>query len=136
MGAKTNGRPSWAAEVDAVPTGWPKKQAPATIEQKDEPKEDVNPEGLSDMEWMRRKMQSGTLDEKPFEQSDEEMQVDVPVDAPVEEPLNPTHASILSNGRLFVRNLVFSCTEDELQQHFSTFGEIEQVSLIFSIFHP
>lgn len=90
MGAKRNGRPSWAAEVDLVPTGWPKKAEPSTTnaentskkkdrhtkgKKKPEEAKEEQPDGMSDMEWMRRKMQgsSGMLDdEKAFEQSDEE----------------------------------------------------------------
>jgi multiple RNA-binding domain-containing protein 1 len=169
MGAKRNGRPSWAAEVDLAPTGWPKKPEPSTTntenaskkkdkltrdKKKSEEVEEEQPDGMSDMEWMRRKMQgsSGALDdEKVFEQSDEEAEEEQgDVSAPnslcpfdgsfctdctlhyqvhvIEAtPSDPNHASILSNGRLFVRNLAFSCTEEELKQHFSTFGEIEQV---------
>jgi multiple RNA-binding domain-containing protein 1 len=165
MGAKRNGHSSWAAEVDLAPTGWPKKSESSTTnaenaskkknkhtkgKKESEEVEEEQPDGMSDMEWMRRKMQggSGALDdEKVFEQSEEEdanvsilnflcssyasfctyyclpYQIDVIEDA----PSNPNHASILSNGRLFVRNLAFSCTEEELKQHFSTFGEIDQV---------
>jgi hypothetical protein len=89
MGAKRNGHPSWAAEVDRAPTGWPKKTEPANTgttnapgkedkrmkDKKSEEDEEGGGDGMSDMEWMRRKMQggSGTLgDEKAFEQSDEE----------------------------------------------------------------
>lgn len=39
--------------------------------------------------------------------------------------------TISSTRRLFVRNLTFSCTLEELQALFSRFGQIEQVSTVF-----
>ncbi|XP_010529286.1 PREDICTED: multiple RNA-binding domain-containing protein 1 isoform X1 [Tarenaya hassleriana] len=38
--------------------------------------------------------------------------------------------NILETGRLFVRNLPYSATEDELQEHFSEYGEISEVHLV------
>ncbi|KAJ6414946.1 hypothetical protein OIU84_003867 [Salix udensis] len=37
---------------------------------------------------------------------------------------------ILENGRLFVRNLPYTAIEDELEEHFSKFGNISQVHLV------
>jgi len=39
-----------------------------------------------------------------------------------------TYEAIRSTGRLFVRNLVFSCTEDELRRRFDEYGPVDQVS--------
>ncbi|CAK9161975.1 unnamed protein product [Ilex paraguariensis] len=36
----------------------------------------------------------------------------------------------LETGRLFVRNLPYSATEDELEEHFSRFGNVSQVHLV------
>ena len=46
--------------------------------------------------------------------------------------------SSVKNGRLFVRNLTYSTTEDELRRHFesSECGTVEEVSLILSINLP
>lgn len=41
--------------------------------------------------------------------------------------------SILKTGRLFLRNLAFSCTESDLQELFSSYGAISQVSFYLSI---
>lgn len=38
--------------------------------------------------------------------------------------------TILQTGRLFLRNLAFSCTKDELQELFERFGTISQVSIL------
>jgi RNA recognition motif-containing protein len=38
--------------------------------------------------------------------------------------------AILQTGRLFLRNLSFTCTEDELLELFKPFGEISQVSIL------
>ena len=39
-----------------------------------------------------------------------------------------TKETILQTSRLFVRNLSFSCTDEELADLFKPFGEISQVS--------
>lgn len=44
--------------------------------------------------------------------------------------LSPTDA-ILQTGRLFLRNLPFSATDEDVRQHFATFGEVSQVRLVF-----
>ena len=44
-----------------------------------------------------------------------------------EQPQDPTKETILQTSRLFVRNLAFSCTDDELRDLFLPFGEINQV---------
>lgn len=40
---------------------------------------------------------------------------------------NIIYEAIMSTGRLFVRNLVFSCTEDELRRRFDEYGPVDQV---------
>lgn len=40
---------------------------------------------------------------------------------------DPNIESIKSNGRLFVRNLPYSATEEDLRDHFSKFGSLEEV---------
>ncbi|KAH8813228.1 hypothetical protein F5884DRAFT_699126 [Xylogone sp. PMI_703] len=40
-----------------------------------------------------------------------------------------TIEKIRSNGRLFVRNLPYSATEDDLREHFKPFGSLEEVHL-------
>ncbi|KAI3824603.1 hypothetical protein L1987_06067 [Smallanthus sonchifolius] len=37
---------------------------------------------------------------------------------------------VLQTGRLFVRNLPYTATEDDLQEHFSKFGSVSQVHLV------
>lgn len=51
------------------------------------------------------------------------------VDPPVED--NATE-QIRRTGRLFVRNLPYKVTEDELRQHFGKYGETEEVSFFLS----
>lgn len=84
-------------------------------------------QGLTDVEWMRQRMKGDVEDtadlEKVFEQSDSEDQaVNVPDDE------DPTVKTILQTARLFIRNLTFTCTEDELRGLFQPFGTISQVS--------
>lgn len=140
MGSKRNAGPSWTADNQlqpelAVPVKTAKTQKKESkmpekkAEEKMEEDMDGAQEELSDMEWLRRKMQASTtaLEDKAFEQSDEEME-----EKKEEEQVSPVdanRAAIETNGRLFVRNLVFSCTQDELTAHFSPFGPIEQVHI-------
>ncbi|KAN0136550.1 hypothetical protein V8E53_005597 [Lactarius tabidus] len=92
------------------------------------PQESQNEQGLTDVEWMRQRMKGGVEDttdpEKVFEQSDSEDQaVDVPDDE------DPTARTILQTSRLFIRNLTFTCTEDELRGLFQPFGTVSQIHI-------
>jgi RNA recognition motif-containing protein len=49
------------------------------------------------------------------------------------EDIDSTEATILETSRLFVRNLTFSCTEQELQELFSKYGHVSQVRTLHSI---
>jgi multiple RNA-binding domain-containing protein 1 len=91
------------------------------------PQEPQNEQGLTDMEWMRQRMKGGvevTADsEKVFEQSDSEDQA-----VNVLDDDDPAVKTILQTARLFIRNLTFTCTEDELRGLFQPFGTVSQVS--------
>ncbi|KAG8800509.1 histone H2A [Serendipita sp. 398] len=155
MGVKRGVGPSWANEEVEYPGASAaaissrlkkKKEADDAVdkENKREEEEAADQGEVSDMEWMRRRMRVSQVDdgdmreEKMFEQSDEDEDDRMQgVEETAQEPKaqqptgevssDPTREAILSNGRLFVRNLAFSCTEQELSTHFATFGEIEQV---------
>ncbi|KAI0297982.1 hypothetical protein BC826DRAFT_1103303 [Russula brevipes] len=77
---------------------------------------------LTDIEWMQQRM-SGRIDAdvpgEVFEQSDGEEQVQA-----VSEEKSPADETILRTARLFVRNLTFTCTEEELRQLFQPFGTV------------
>src|SRR6266436_4652080 len=60
--------------------------------------------------------------EKVFNQSDSEEE-----DQGVSEEKDPTEETIRRTGRLFVRNLTFACTEEELLAMFQPFGAVSQV---------
>jgi multiple RNA-binding domain-containing protein 1 len=47
--------------------------------------------------------------------------------------IDTTKSTILQTSRLFVRNLAFSCTDEELAELFKPFGEISQVSTAFPL---
>ncbi|RPD76903.1 RNA-binding domain-containing protein [Lentinus tigrinus ALCF2SS1-7] len=90
---------------------------------------------VSDMDWLRHHTTTqldAAGDEKVFEQSeDEAMEEDEEEDVKdASEPPDPTKATILQTARLFVRNLAFSCTEDELRELFQPHGDISQVHLV------
>jgi multiple RNA-binding domain-containing protein 1 len=48
-----------------------------------------------------------------------------------DEKPDPTIEAIKSNGRLFVRNLPYSATEDDLREHFAPFGSLEEVCSLY-----
>ncbi|KAJ7068837.1 hypothetical protein C8F01DRAFT_1119476 [Mycena amicta] len=94
--------------------------------------DDVADEAISDLEWMRRRMtENAAVVEKAFEQSDDEADTapDTAPPAAEEPPLDSTKATILQTARLFVRNLAFSCSEQDLQDFFGPFGDISQVHI-------
>lgn len=56
--------------------------------------------------------------------------------AEFEENMDATIESIQSNGRLFVRNLPYTATEEDLREHFAQYGTLEEVRVksIFVLF--
>lgn len=88
------------------------------------PEEDQ--QDLTDMEWMRQRMREGIRDgdslKKGLEQSDSREQ-----DQEGSEEKDPTQQTILRTARLFVRNLTFTCTEEELGRLFQPYGAVSQV---------
>ncbi|KAK0445041.1 uncharacterized protein EV420DRAFT_1648558 [Desarmillaria tabescens] len=131
MQPRTKKGPSWANEAQQEASTSsrtldmdmqdPEVNAPDT--------EPVNQEGLSDLDWMKRHL-SKKVDEveRVFEQPDDEEPASTTPAVP-EAPKDPTEETILQTSRLFVRNLAFSCTDTELQELFSRYGEISQVHI-------
>ncbi|KAJ3829404.1 hypothetical protein F5880DRAFT_1708842 [Lentinula raphanica] len=128
---QTRKGPSWSNEVQP--------KASTSAMKLDEsistpPEEPVVEAGLSDMEWMRRRMAENTK-EKVYHQSDDEdesQNVEKPLDLEMnadEETKDPAIDTILQTSRLFVRNLAFSCTESDLSTLFGKFGELSQVHI-------
>ncbi|KAJ3759532.1 hypothetical protein EV360DRAFT_41717 [Lentinula raphanica] len=124
---QTRKGPSWSNEVQP--------KASTSAMKLDEsistpPEEPVVEAGLSDMEWMRRRMAENTK-EKVYHQSDDEdesQNLDLEMNAD-EETKDPAIDTILQTSRLFVRNLAFSCTESDLSTLFGKFGELSQVHI-------
>ncbi|EGO28739.1 hypothetical protein SERLADRAFT_459485 [Serpula lacrymans var. lacrymans S7.9] len=141
MQPRTKKGPSWANEasqhnqallppvVDVTPV--------PVEENNQEGDEGKNDEGISDLDWMKRrmtqKMDNINLQERVFQQSDDEdedrdMNAENQTAIPEEEK-DPTKETILQTSRLFLRNLAFSCTDSELMELFQPFGEISQVHI-------
>ena len=152
--------PSWK-DADAIPNSTSTPPVPpkattkdmskpfAWVEDEEDGEEDAedtmdadsdaqNP-GVSDMDWLKQRMRTNleireSAPEKVFEQSDDEDDA-VPAKTAVDEAPLPkedeTTAAILRTGRLFLRNLSFSCAEDELLELFAPFGSVAQVSIRF-----
>ncbi|KAF8200210.1 hypothetical protein BJ912DRAFT_948293 [Pholiota molesta] len=127
--------PVWANEPTAEPK-LPDSTVPAAA--------DSSAQGaMSDLEWMRQRMsQNVDVEERVFEQSDDD---DTPKPKKIEPEvivadstvshdtkkhdttIDTTKNTILQTSRLFVRNLAFSCTDEELAELFRPFGEIIQI---------
>ncbi|KAG1750420.1 uncharacterized protein EDB91DRAFT_1107297 [Suillus paluster] len=107
MQPRTKKGPLWANEAQeshpVLPT-----DPPETTTTSEGPDDN---EGVSDLEWMRRRMKlaSDSPPDKVFEQSGDEDDVDH--SAVPEEPQDPATKTIMQTSRLFLRNLPFSCTE-------------------------
>lgn len=114
-------------QADPLSSSSKKDKAPATQRMLQDPSEAEVQRDLTDMEWMRQRMKGGVEDvaspEKAFEQSDTDEQ-----DLKISEKKDPTEETILHTARLFVRNLTFTCTEEELRELFQSFGIVSQVS--------
>ena len=53
-------------------------------------------------------------------------------EGPKDDLPDPVIEAIKSNGRLFVRNLPYSATKDELREHFAPYGALEEVRNLFT----
>ncbi len=115
---------SWVDHVNPLLRS-PGKESAASRRAMKDASEEVQ-QDLTDLEWMRQRMKEGVGDadspEKVFNQSDSEEE-----DQGVSEEKDPTEETIRRTGRLFVRNLTFACTEEELLAMFQPFGAVSQV---------
>ncbi|KJA26549.1 hypothetical protein HYPSUDRAFT_198832 [Hypholoma sublateritium FD-334 SS-4] len=96
---------------------------------------------LSDAEWLKQRMSNAVdLEERVFEQSDDDDALKPKHGQPEivvastsvsrdDFPKDATKDTILKTSRLFVRNLTFSCTEEDLTELFKPFGEISQIHI-------
>jgi len=98
---------------------------------------EASKEPASDTDWLKSKMKSidGLEDKAFFQDEGREIEQVEPgsegkpevVDAQVPET-NDAAQSVLATARLFLRNLTFSVTHNELEELFTKFGPVEQVS--------
>jgi multiple RNA-binding domain-containing protein 1 len=113
---------SWVDYIDPLLSPPEKVNASTTLGGLEDTPEEAQ-QDLTDMEWMRQRMKGGAEDadslESVFKQSDGGEEND------------PTEETILRTARLFVRNLTFACTEEELRPLFLPFGAVSQVRGIY-----
>jgi multiple RNA-binding domain-containing protein 1 len=76
--------------------------------------------GLSDAENEDEEERLATPATDPSDIEEEEQQQPAP-------KISTAESKILKTGRLFLRNLVYGITEDDLRNTFSPFGQIEEV---------
>ena len=117
------------------------------------------PPPMSDLDWLRartsRTLGLVSDDEEASDNEDARSEISAPSKNPTPEPQAPAtppatdsepeedtpplpaptsrtstaESKIMKTGRLFIRNLVYGVTEDDLRAVFSPYGEIEEVSL-------
>ena len=96
---------------------------------------DVNDVEMSDLEYMRSRMKRRFIpendedEEKKVADEQQPQQIQESVEEANERKQNEKYDQILQSSRLFLRNLPFSCTEDELKLQFSKFGVVNQVHI-------
>ncbi|KAF6745615.1 rRNA primary transcript binding protein [Ephemerocybe angulata] len=128
--------PSISAQAPAAPT----QKADEDVAMEDVSEDAPAAEPLSDADWLKQRMSANVdkvKEEKVFEQSDDEdegeakkdVTMDIIEEVKPEEPKDPIKETILQTSRLFVRNLTFSCTEEELSEHFRPYGTISQIHI-------
>ncbi|KAG8678008.1 Multiple RNA-binding domain-containing protein 1, partial [Ceratobasidium sp. 395] len=105
----------------------------------DEELQHEQPGTMSDLDWMRSRMK-GSLDselptEKVFIQDAEdiddvtEQSGSAAAQEPSTEQLEEDSPPAIQTRRLFLRNLAYVCTEEDIRVEFSRFGDIEQVHI-------
>ena len=72
---------------------------------------------------------------QPDETPDHEEPAEEVIEEDSDKP-DPTIEAIKATGRLFVRNLPYTATEDDLREHFAPFGSLEEVctNMLFHAF--
>ncbi|KAG9046247.1 Multiple RNA-binding domain-containing protein 1 [Tulasnella sp. UAMH 9824] len=107
---------------------------------------------MSDVEWRKNRMENASTslleedeDQSIFQQPNDQYRecirddglVDILAEPNVIEPPSPEEAElgrattqILTTGRLFLRNLTYSCSEEDLRDSFSKYGEIEHIHIL------
>lgn len=100
----------------------------------------VEPTNLATLEPNQEEPNASTQTDEslPVESNDpvgELMPVDeIANDAEIQEDLDHTVEAIKASGRLFVRNLPYTATEDELRKYFAAHGALEEVTAFYSLF--
>ncbi|CAL9226089.1 unnamed protein product [Arabidopsis halleri] len=72
----------------------------------------------------------GNVEAGGVDKDDDGDAMEVEADGKVAQELKADSDDVLDTGRLFVRNLPYTATEEELMEHFSKFGEISEVHLV------
>ncbi|GAA5847858.1 hypothetical protein JCM5353_008407 [Sporobolomyces roseus] len=131
--------PSLPAPVSKSPTESLEEEEPPTFANDDAAADDT----LTDAEYMAKRMKRTVAELEPVEQLEtmdesggKEWEQEQPAgttattDDLVEIPApDLTTQAILDTGRLFLRNLAFSASMEDIQQLFEAYGQVEQVHL-------
>lgn len=148
-----------ATEVNAATTGSAAPVAAQVEGREVTPDAALNDEELTDMDYLARRMKRNVAAEEPvktFEQSDSEDDKgdkdddqDSDAESEVEDEVAKARIekqrlsaeekakkdqeavdTIMASGRIFIRNLPFAASEEDVTKHFSSFGPLKQVSSV------
>lgn len=115
--------PGSAVAVDATDDDWLRSRTNRLLDLV-EPEDIIAP---SNAQVTEDKIAFETFEEEPLGVPEQDRSTD-PVDDQEEES-DPTLTAIRSTGRLFVRNLPYTASEQDLRDHFAPFGALEEVCL-------
>jgi len=92
--------------------------------------EDIAPAQTANVEVVTAADEPIVEEEEPAEEQDEIVEEE-------QEKPDPILEAISANGRLFVRNLPYTATEEDLRKHFEPYGSLEEVCIFtFLLFFP
>ncbi|KAI0083601.1 hypothetical protein BDY19DRAFT_998446 [Irpex rosettiformis] len=131
MQSRSKQGPSWkdsAFEDPSQPAQTPKGQRNISHELSDVPEgQTAQQEPASDLDWLKQHTKPALNDTLTSSSpTDEEKEGPSTNQLSAE---NDAVAGILQSGRLFLRNLAFTCTEEEIQELFAPYGQIAQVHI-------
>jgi len=114
-------------QVDATDDDWLRSRTSRLLDLVDP--DDIPVPSKADEQSDSAPFESFEEEPLPITQHEEAAADELEPEAEEAEQEDPTLAAIRSNGRLFVRNLPYTATEDDLRAHFAPFGALEEVSL-------
>lgn len=106
-------------------SGIPEKEELSELEAQEDAEKN---EGISDLDWLKKRQTRITESgEKPQAASTQPENLEIPERAITPEETNDD--KVAATGRLFVRNILYTSTEDEFRKLFEEYGDLEEVHI-------